>query len=141
MNSHSAPGLAGDCVDTPIPHNRVPKVPAQVQPYVDALGVEMTLLLFEKFSGTSIYIPRRPSERNALAAVIGEENIAKLTTIGSSSHFEVPMVKRWRALCYHEKGLNGTQIARKLGVTRRMVHYYLKGADRPPPDPNQMSLF
>ncbi|TMV09840.1 helix-turn-helix domain-containing protein [Ruegeria sediminis] len=116
-----------------------PRPPAQVEPYIEALGLEDTLAFLEAFGGSEIYIATNPKSRSSVAAVVGHAKAKALASIAERLQRRVPLAKRWRAQVYYSKGLKKAQIARKLGVTDVTVRAYLGNA--PPGDPNQLTLF
>lgn len=116
-----------------------PKPPAQVEPYIEALGFEDALRFLETFGGTEIYIAADPKSRSSVAALVGYPKAKALAAISDRLQRRVPIAKQWRARAYHSLGLKKVEIARKLGVTDVTVRSYL--ADLPKRDPDQLSLF
>lgn len=116
-----------------------PKPTAQVEPYIEALGLEDTLKLIESFGGTEIYIARNPGARSSVSALIGYPKAKALARIEHRLARRVPLAKEWRAKVYKSQGLKTVQIARKLGVAESTARTYLKALSKFD-DPNQPPL-
>ncbi|NIZ13926.1 helix-turn-helix domain-containing protein [Phaeobacter sp. HF9A] len=120
--------------------NAFPKPTAQVEPYVQALGLEDALKFIGAFGGTEIYIATAPKSRSRVVEVVGYAKARILASISETLPRRVPLAKQWRARVYASKGLPNAEIARMLGVTDETVRSYLR--DRGPPrDTDQLSLF
>lgn len=117
-----------------------PAPSAQVEPYIDALGLEDTLKFLEAFGGVEVYIAKHPTQRAEVVQVIGYAKARALSSIVDRLQRRVPLAKKWRARVYKSQGLSTNKIARKLGVSDVMVRQYLKGQSAPK-DPDQLSLF
>ncbi|AHD01177.1 hypothetical protein [Leisingera methylohalidivorans] len=119
-----------------------PKPPAQVEPYMEALGLEDTLRFLEAFGGVETYIATHPTERSKVVELIGYPKARMLAAIENRLQRRVPLVKEWRAAVYHSQGLPTVQIALKLGVTDVSVRRWLrKPGARRKTAPNQLPLF
>lgn len=118
------------------------RVPAHVQPYVDALGEDLALTFLLHFGGADLYIPSRPTGRSELVDVVGMAGAEALYQVRDRLQFRVPVAKPWIARVLHQRGLPKSKIARKMHVTVTSVTRYLQDAGpRSAPDPEQMSLF
>ncbi|MEP0153572.1 MAG: helix-turn-helix domain-containing protein [Paracoccaceae bacterium] len=119
-----------------------PKPPAQVEPYMEALGLDDTLKFLEAFGGTEIYIATHPTARSQVVDLLGFPKAKMLADVEARLQSRVPLVKEWRAKVYFSQGLKTVEIARKLGVADASVRRWLaKPGARPEADPNQPSLF
>lgn len=126
----------------------MPKPTAHVAPYVEVLGVDLTVTFLLAFGGAEIYLPSDRRSRSRVADLIGRKKAAALAKIGWKLPRRVPLAKPWIAAVLHAKGLSKSDIARKLHVSDVTVRAYLKGAGKPskarrdPDDgPTQLSLF
>ena len=120
----------------------LPRPPAHVQPYVDALGPETAMAFLLHFGGADLYIPAKPTGRSELVKVIGMEGAQALFQIRDRLQYRVPTAKPWLAQMLKEKGLSKADIARKMHATVPTVTKWLQSTGpRSAPDPNQMSLF
>ncbi|KJZ21842.1 hypothetical protein [Tritonibacter mobilis] len=117
-----------------------PKPTAQVEPYVQALGLEDALKFIKAFGGTEIYIAVQPKSRSQVVEVVGYAKARILASVAETLPRRVPLAKQWRARVYASKGLRNAEIARMLGVTDETVRAYLRN-NGPPTDPNQFDLF
>ncbi|MDE4175784.1 helix-turn-helix domain-containing protein [Phaeobacter sp. PT47_59] len=119
-----------------------PKPPAQVEPYIEALGLEDTLRFLDAFGGVEAYIANQPSARSRVVQLVGLPKAKMLAENGSRLQRRVPLAKEWRAAVYHSQGLPTVEIALKLGVTDVSVRRWLKKPGvRRKPEPNQLPLF
>jgi hypothetical protein len=53
-------------------------VPAQVEPYVEALGLDLAVQFILHFGGAELYIRRREDLSSELAALVGPDGVAAL---------------------------------------------------------------
>lgn len=118
-----------------------PKPTAQVEPYIEALGLDDTLRFLETFGGTEIYVATHPSKRSQIAQLVGNPKAKMLAAVQHRLQRRVPLAKKWRASVYRSQGLTIAQIALKLGVSDVMVRNYLSDVPKPPDDPTQMTFF
>ena len=123
----------------------IPRPPAHVQPYVDALGADLALELLLAFGGSEVYLASRPTERSRVAQVIGTNGVVALAGVTDSLKSRIPTARPWCAACLHARGLPVAEIARRLSANDSSVRRWLKQfaeADAGPrrADPRQMSL-
>jgi len=122
-----------------------PRPPAHVEPYVEALGVEVAVKFLLHFGGADLYIARDPKGASEVVEVLGRDGAQALSALAQRTklQFRVPTAKPWIARHLHvTKGLSKAAIARRLHVTVPTVTRWL--ADGPPrsfPDTRQGSLF
>lgn len=122
--------------------SNAPRPPAQIQPYVDVLGVEGTIEFLLEFGGAELILSQA-ARSGRLVRLVGHERAAQLVQHAGHLPRRVPLAKRWIAAVWREQGLAVAQIARRLHVSDVTVRAYLKrsagGARRP--DPRQLDLF
>jgi len=109
-----------------LPARAFPKPPAQVAPFVDILGPELTLQLLLRFGGAELYIPQNPTGRSRLETLIGRDKIKALAQSDHLLRRRVPLANPWVAACLHFQGIATNEIARKLRITDVTVRRYLK---------------
>jgi hypothetical protein len=59
-------------------HPRPPRVPAQVEPYVEALGLDLAVQFILHFGGAELYIRRTLDMTSELATLVGPDGVAAL---------------------------------------------------------------
>ncbi|WP_337267080.1 hypothetical protein [Oryzifoliimicrobium ureilyticus] len=113
------------------------RVPAHVQPFVTAIGIEPTVKFLLAFGGGYAYLSENPQERSPVAKEIGREaTIALAREIGSGG-ISVPTAKPF--IASHMKfnlGLTTNDIARQLHVTHATVRKWLQAGES-----KQLELF
>ena len=109
-----------------------PPPPKAAQRFVDAIGVEAAIDLMLSFGGSEIFLPSKPTNRNALERAIGLRNIEKLVASSVEMKTRVPLANKWLAKCLYAQGLSKAAIARKLRITDVRVRRYLSGSNAPP---------
>jgi DNA-binding transcriptional regulator YiaG len=114
--------------------SRIP-VPANLEPYVRVLGVDLAIMFLTEFGGAELYLARQPKGRSRVAKLIGTERAALLAEAAEHLPRRVPLGKRWIAQVYRERGLSTAEIARRLRTSDVTVRGWLK-----PPDRRQLSL-
>lgn len=125
---------------------RVPLVPAQVEPYVAALGVEDAIAFLMAFGGTEIYLTCDPKSRSRVVALVGHRKAVALARLAERLPRRVPLAKPWIAALWYARGLSKAEIARRLHASDVAVRGWLKGAGAPGSGrrgdgPAQLSLF
>ncbi|MBT8170435.1 helix-turn-helix domain-containing protein [Falsiruegeria litorea] len=116
-----------------------PKPTAQVEPYLEALGLDDTLKFIEAYGGTEIYIAQQPQSRSSVVDLVGYAKARALAVIDFRLARRVPLAKKWRAQVYKSQGLKTVEIARKLGSAESTVRLYLKSMPKFD-DPNEPPL-
>jgi hypothetical protein len=112
-------------------------VPANLRPYVDALGEELAIKFFLRFGGAPLYIAERPQLLSDLVGCIGVEMVVALArTVGPGHISRVPINRQWIAHRLKANGRSILAIARELHVTDVTVRKWLT-----PSDARQLSLF
>lgn len=118
----------------------MPRATAQVEPYVEVLGAELTVLFLLQFGGAELHFSADPNTTSAVVRLLGHENTKALA---NSTHRalqrRVPLAKRWLAAMLAWQGHTTAGIARSLRVTDSSVRAWSKlNAQRPPrPGPSR----
>lgn len=123
----------------------LPRTTAQVQPYVEVLGIDLTIEFLLAFGGAEIYITGHPRSRSRVTELVGAENARELERVSYKLQRRVPLAREWIGLVLHSQGLSIADIARKLHVTEVSVRAWLKkarsGGRTRRDGPQQLSLF
>ncbi len=113
------------------------RVPAHVQPYVTAIGIEKTVRFLLAFGGSYVYLSERPQDRSPVAKEIGTEATKALAKEVGAGGFRAPTAKPFIAAhLRYNKGLTTNEIARRLHVTDVTVRGWLKTGES-----KQLNLF
>jgi DNA-directed RNA polymerase specialized sigma24 family protein len=106
------------------------RVPAHVQPYVTAVGIEKTVQFLLAFGGSYAYLSENPQERSPVAQEIGREaTIALARQIGVGS-LSVPTAKPFIASYFkYIEGLTTNEISRRLHTTHVTVRKWLAAGE------------
>ncbi|MEY9717876.1 hypothetical protein ABIA22_000366 [Sinorhizobium fredii] len=111
------------------------RVPAQLAPYIDVLGLDLGIEFLLKFGGSYVHLSENPQGRSEVTALIGHELTASLARRVGSGSIRVHTGKPFIAQHFRAKGWTTNAIARHLHVTDVTVRGWLK-----PPDDRQLSL-
>jgi hypothetical protein len=102
------------------------RTPANVEPFVRVLGVDMALEFLLAFGGAELYLAKTPTGRSDLAKLVGREKAGELAEAAEFLPRRVPLAKRWIALTLKKQGLPHAQIARKMRVSDVTVRGYIQ---------------
>ena len=109
----------------------MPKPTAQVAPYFEVLGADLTVQFLLQFGGAGLYLAIDPKGRSDVERLIGPD---KLRTLAASTNRamqrRIPLAKRWLAQMLHWQGHSAATIARTLRVTDVSVRLSLKALDK-----------
>ena len=120
------------------PHPVPAGTPAEVAPYVRAVGVDQAVEVVLAFGGAPLYFARNASSRSTVAKIVGTKGVEALERELGAGTLRVPLVKAWVARHLKDAhGMSAQAIARKLHTTDVTVRSYLKGASAP----GQLNLF
>lgn len=109
----------------------MPKPTAQVAPYFEVLGAELTVQFLLQFGGAELYLPKNPRGQSDAEPLIGAEKLAALANSKNRSlQRRVPLAKRWIASVLHWQGHSTAHIARTLRVSDVSVKKWLKAATK-----------
>lgn len=113
------------------------KVPAQIQPYVDALGEHKAIQFLMRFGGAPLYLPNNPTAASQLRDFVSPSEMAALVKALGAGHISrVPVAREWLVNVLFERGMSKLAIARELHITDVTVRRLLK-----PRDQRQLSFF
>lgn len=108
---------------------------AQVEPFVEVLGTELTVVFLLEFGGAELYVGSRFLIHGEVAQLLG---IPKATALGEISHRlprRIPLAKQWLSKCLLAEGHSKAAIARKLRVSDVSVRRWLRGSNTPSSGP------
>ncbi|WP_457650346.1 terminase gpP N-terminus-related DNA-binding protein [Profundibacter sp.] len=105
-----------------------PKPPAQIEAYVEVLGVDLTVEFLLSFGGAELYIGKNPGDKSRLVKLVGPERAKALGRITERLQRRVPLEKPWTARFLSWKGCSIAEIARKLHVSDVSVRSWLKSS-------------
>lgn len=113
------------------------RVPAHLQPYVTAVGIEKAVTFLLAFGGSYVYLSENPQARSPVAEAVGRDaTIALAKQIGAGG-FRCPTGKPFIAAhLKYNKGLTTNAIARQLHTTDVTVRSWLKSGES-----TQLDLF
>lgn len=109
-----------------LPAKPFPKTPAEVEPYVDILGMDMAIEFLLSFGGAAMGMPKHPTTRSRVAALVGKEKTAERARSDHLLQRRVPLATPWLVACLHTRGWPVAGIARRLRITDVTVRRYLK---------------
>lgn len=113
------------------------EVPAHIQPYVDVLGLQLTIDFLLAFGGAPLYLPsERTQVDSRLAEVVGPDKAVALGKHLGRGMVRVPIQKRFIAACLLAMNVPVVEIARRLHVSDVTIRRWLP--DRPQ---SQLRLF
>lgn len=113
------------------------RVPAHLQPYVTAIGIEKAVTFLLSLGGSYIYLSENPQEHSKVVKVIGREATIALAKQVGAGGFMCPVGKPFIAAhLKYNKGLNANEIARELHTTHVTVRKWLKSGET-----TQLDLF
>lgn len=116
---------------------RPPEPPANVAPYVRALGPEKAVRLLLAFGGAPAYFSANPQARSRLVQCVGTDGVRALEKEFGNRPGRIPLAKRWIALYLRSEGVSVQEIARRLHTSDFTVRRYVNGESTR----QQLSLF
>lgn len=114
------------------------KAPANIAPYIEALGVDDAMRFFLSLGGSDIYLPRHSSPRSLAARTIGADKVEKLARSLGYGYVKVPLARQWVAAVMKANGDSLAEIARTVRADVATVRRWLGRSDDPR---EQMDLF
>jgi hypothetical protein len=100
-------------------------IPANIEPFVSALGVEDAVRLFLAMGGSQIYLPQRSSPHSLTARTIGPDKVEKLAAALGCGYIKVPLARQWIAGVMQENGDSLAEIARTVRADVATVRRWL----------------
>jgi hypothetical protein len=113
-----------------------PRVPANLEPFVVAIGVEATAKLLEAFGGTKVYVPKSPDATSPLVEAVGMDAAQALAKLWPAEYPRIPKALGWLIQYHRNQKRSITWIARRLRCTDVTVWKHLAGRAR-----DQLDLF
>ena len=105
----------------------MPRPTAQVEHYVNILGVDLTMQFLLQFGGAQLYLSTDPKGTSAVEALLGYERTKALAACDiPAMQRRVPLAKGWLAQMLHWQGHSTAHIARTLRITDTSVRRFLK---------------
>ncbi len=110
------------------PANAAPDIrpPANVAPYVAALGYEGVMDFLLEFGGAEMAFSTSPKSWSLLSWTIGPEAAARLADALGPVKRRVPLAGHWLARMLDRQGLSVAEIARRLRRSDVAVRRWLK---------------
>ena len=109
----------------------MPKPTAQVAPYFEVLGADLTVQFLLQFGGAGLYLAIDPKGRSNVECLIGPDKLRALAaSTNRAMQRRIPLAKRWLAQMLHWQGHSTASIARTLRVTDVSVRLSLKALDK-----------
>ncbi len=109
----------------------MPRPTAQVEPYFEVLGADLTVKFLLQFGGAQASFANEPKGHGLVEVLIGPDKVAALAT---SQHpalqKRVPVANRWLAEMLAWQGYSNAAIARRLRTTDVTVRNWLKDTPR-----------
>lgn len=110
-----------------LPARPMPKPTAQVEPFYEVLGPELTVDFLLQFGGAELHLAHDPKGRGAVENMVGAEKARALAESRNRAlQRRVPLAKRWLARMLHWQGRSAADIARTLRVSDVSVRAWLK---------------
>lgn len=103
----------------------MPRPTAQVAPYVEVLGADLTIEFLLNFGGADLYLPADPKGKSEVEKLLGYDKLKALAA-RQNLHSHIPLAKRWLAKMLDWKGYSAANIARTLRTITSSVHRYLR---------------
>lgn len=110
-----------------LPARPMPKPTAQVEPYFEVLGPELTVDFLLQFGGAELHFSNDPKGHGAVEKLVGTDKAKALATSRNRAlQKRVPLAKRWLARMLNWQGRSAADIARTLRATDVSVRGWLK---------------
>ena len=114
-----------------LPALPMPKPTAQVAPFFDVLGPELTVQFLLQFGGAEMAFEHAPKGRGVVEMLVGTVKAKALSESRARyGQRRVPLAKRWLAQMLCWQGHSAADIARTLRVSDVSVRRWLKEAGR-----------
>ena len=109
-----------------LPARPMPKPPAQVVPYIEVLGADLTVTFLLAFGGAELYLADDPKGRSKLEALVGNDRARAMAEQAHRMQRRVPLAKPWTARMLAWQGHSTAEIARRLHVSDVSVRNWLQ---------------
>ncbi len=107
-----------------------PRPPAQIDAYVEILGIELAVEFLLAFGGAELYLSKDPKGKSRLEKLVGYERAKALGNFSDHMQRRVPLVKPWTANYLAWKGYSTAEIARTLHASDVSVRGWLNPKPR-----------
>ncbi|MEP0406300.1 helix-turn-helix domain containing protein [Roseibium sp.] len=104
-------------------------IPANLRPFVEALGEKEAVKLFLSVGGSEIYLPQHSSPRSMTARTIGAENVDRLAKSLGYGYYKIPLARQWCAEVMRSQGFSNAEIARTVRADVATVRRWLPAKD------------
>ncbi|MGO4196563.1 hypothetical protein AB4Z13_14465 [Rhizobium sp. YAF28] len=106
------------------------EIPENLQPYVDAIGEDLTLKFVMRFGGSPVYLSADPRSGGDVVEVVGVDGMRALAkSLGRGQIGRVPIGREWTVRKLKAQGLSTLAIARELRVADETVRRILNDRD------------
>lgn len=111
-----------------LPALPVPRVPAHLRPWVEALGADLAAEVFLQLGGAELALSPTSRGDSQLAQLVGQDRAEALARHPRmpAVRCRVPLANRWVAQLLHMRGHGVGEIARRTRVSSVMIARYLK---------------
>lgn len=113
-----------------LPARPMPRITAQVEPYVKALGPDLAVTFLLHYGGAELYIRTRPNAETEYVERIGVDSARALVSRADAMSHRVPLTKAWLTAMLDWQSHSVPEIARKQRVSDVSVRRMLKGRNR-----------
>lgn len=114
------------------------KTPANLLPFVEAIGADKACDLFLTLGGAQIYLSTSPRAEAKLAQAVGPDAAAVLGKALGPGYLRIPLAREWTARHLKEqRGLAISQIARTVRADEATVRRWFNGGSHK----GQLTLF
>ena len=104
----------------------MPRPTAQVAPFVEVLGPELTVAFLISFGGAELYLAAAPGGRSALEALVGHDKAKALAAHPDMQMIQrIPLARKWLVQMMAWQGQPNAHIARTVRVATSTVRRYL----------------
>jgi hypothetical protein len=118
-----------------------PRPPAQVQPYIEIIGLDATLALVQEFGGVRAYVAKDPPVDSKMVKAIGMAAAVRLGKALGGESPRIPVARAWLVQHYASLKWSVPRIARELRIADFSVRRILSRTATTRADPRQTSLF
>jgi Sigma-70, region 4 len=112
----------------------MPRPPAQIAPYVDVFGPDLTVTFLLQFGGAELHLSKTPRATTPWVRLAGQDKAHALYQRAQDDltvQARIPLAKGWLVAMLAWQGYPNAEIARTLRMTVNSVRNWLKKADGP----------
>jgi hypothetical protein len=100
-----------------LPAKAMPRPPAQILPYVEILGPDLTVRFLLSFGGAELHLAENPMGRGRLEGLIGPDLARAMAEQSHRMQKRAALAKPWTAAMLVWQGHRIAEIARRLHVS------------------------